>query len=347
MSSRKRKIQHKRKHDNDNIDVCNDNESYRQTDLYDLKKGKYEGSHVGENPDPECGEANFDCCKKHPGHRQFIPFHKLTLKHLPDGYQDHDLYEFIKSAGDLTVRLGVTESSRYRPKFWPKTNRPYPFYNSEKSNLRTGSGQIWGVDKFQNGDISSYHQNCWCIQCQNSDSPSHVWWEFNVYTATHVVFDDIEASHTSLRLFFDKNNCPVVTVDKVIVDLADIKGDLCVLTCVTCDNNLGNKVEKKWKNYEIKLMKVNKKFKMSRDKHRLNFIVSHPHGCCKHVSVGHWINRQKIGYKTRFTYTTCTCPGSSGAVVHFVGFDKWWMSDLVHSGTFKNKLNYSGTGYVT
>ncbi|KAH9500317.1 hypothetical protein Btru_073745 [Bulinus truncatus] len=52
----------------------------------------------------------------------------------------------------------------------------------------------------------------------------------------------------------------------------------------------------------------------------------------------------------KFTYTTCTCPGSSGAIVHFVGYKDCvggkWLYHHVHSGSLNSKLNCSGAGYV-
>ncbi|KAH9489431.1 hypothetical protein Btru_037702 [Bulinus truncatus] len=55
---------------------------------------------------------------------------------------------------------------------------------------------------------------------------------------------------------------------------------------------------------------------------RLAVIVSHPHGCRKHILVGQWskcynVNKCLTGYK----YTTPTCPGSLGAFVLIPSFD--------------------------
>ncbi|KAH9500304.1 hypothetical protein Btru_073687 [Bulinus truncatus] len=164
--------------------------------------------------------------------------------------------------------------------------------------------------------------------------------------------NDIEASHTSLRLFYDREDSPVVSVDQVSVDNVNIETDMCELKCVTCDKNLGDKLDKFCENYcEDVWMKVNNKYRKSRDVDKLNFIVSHPHGCSKQVSVGHWVDRYEVGdVYTKFTYTTCTCPGSSGAMVHCVGYEGGvsvggWLVQLVHSGSLNSKLNYSGAGY--
>uniref|UniRef100_A0A2C9L2L1 Uncharacterized protein n=1 Tax=Biomphalaria glabrata TaxID=6526 RepID=A0A2C9L2L1_BIOGL len=170
--------------------------------------------------------------------------------------------------------------SPHRPKFWPKTTQPYPFYNvSNTKTLRTGSGRVCYVKKYQNEVRQGL--KCWCRKCLHSDSPSNEWWEFYVTTATHVVFDDIEARHTTLRLFYDRNDSPVLIVDKVSVDYVNIEYDSFRLKCVTCDKTLGNKLMDIRKHYQNILEKVFKKDFFSRPKQKLNFIVSHPHGCSK------------------------------------------------------------------
>ncbi|XP_055866390.1 uncharacterized protein LOC129922826 [Biomphalaria glabrata] len=238
-------------------------------------------------------------------------------------------------------------SSPRRPKFWPKTTQPYPFYNMrERRNLRTGSGSVRDVNKFQDGVRQDKgriaYTKCWCRKCEGSNSPSNVWWEFQVHTATQVVFDDIEADHTTLRLFYDRDGSPVVSVRYV-----NIEHDRCELNCVTCDETLGNKLMGMWKHFEKVWDKVWDKYIYSRPPHKFLFIVSHPHGCSKQVSVGQWKDRLKVDdCRSQFTYTTCTCPGSSGAYVNYLGFSNWTWPELVHSGSLKSGLNYSGVGIV-
>ncbi|KAI8761547.1 hypothetical protein BgiBS90_030579 [Biomphalaria glabrata] len=320
--------------------------------LSDDAEGPLIGDH--ETQESEDGEADLHNylvgCKKNPGHRQFIPVDTFTLKHLPEGLQDQDLYEYIKVTADQTVRVNVNVTSPHRPEFWPKTTQPYPFYNmSKRRNLRTGSGRMWSVNKFQDGVPQDGHYGfnaytkCWCRKCEVSDSPSNMWWEFDVSTATHVVFDDIEASHTTLRLFYDRDESPMVSINKVSVKYVKMEHDLCVLNCVTCDKNVGYKLMEIFKHYENIWEKVWNKYS-DRSQHKFLFIVSHPHGCSKQVSVGQWKDKLKVGDRFKLTYTTCTCPGSSGAHVNCLGYFVWSWSNLVHSGGFKSGLNYSGLG---
>uniref|UniRef100_A0A2C9KIQ2 Uncharacterized protein n=1 Tax=Biomphalaria glabrata TaxID=6526 RepID=A0A2C9KIQ2_BIOGL len=317
-----------------------------------------EGPVIGdhETQESEGGEADLHKhlvgCKKNPGHSQFIPIDTFSKKHLPEGFQDKDLYDLIKLTADLTVRVNVTMSSPHRPKFWPKTTQSYPFYNmSESTNLKTGSGRVWHVNKFQDGVeedgscTGTDHKKCWCRKCEDSVSPSNVWWEFYVDTAAHMVFDEIEASHTTLRLFYDTDESPVVSVDKISVRKVKIEHDRCRLKCVTCDINVGSKLMEKLQHFRNVWEDVRNIYTESREKQKLTFIVSHPHGCSKQVSVGQWKDRQQVGGLYKFTYTTCTCPGSSGAHVFCLGYDHTW-SDLIHSGSLDSGLNYSGCGVV-
>ncbi|KAI8780379.1 hypothetical protein BgiBS90_019573, partial [Biomphalaria glabrata] len=329
------------------------------SDQSKVQSDEVEGPLIGdhETQESEGGEADLHKylvgCKKNPGHSQFIPVETFTLKHLPEGLQDNDLYEYIKGIADQTVRVDVKMTSPDRPKFWRKTTQPYPFYNiRERRNLRTGSGRVRNVNKFQDGVTQdggygpTAYTKCWCRKCEGSNSPSNVWWEFDVYTATHVVFDAIEANHTTLRLFYDREDSKVVIVDKVSVRYVNIEDDRCWLNCVTCDKTFGNKLMEMYKHFENVWGKVWDKYLASRSQHKLTFIVSHPHGCSKQVSVGQWKDKLEVGSKSQWTYTTCTCPGSSGAYVHCLGYGDWTWPDLFHSGSLKSGLNYSGVGYV-
>uniref|UniRef100_A0A2C9KKK5 Uncharacterized protein n=1 Tax=Biomphalaria glabrata TaxID=6526 RepID=A0A2C9KKK5_BIOGL len=298
---------------------------------------------------------HFVSCKKNPDHREFIPIDKFTLKDLPESHQDIDLYEYIKATADLTVRVNVEKISPNRPQFWPETSRPYPYYSMYgSSKTRTGSGRVWFVTKFHNGERKdgyftghTEYTKCWCLNCHNSKTPSHLWWEFNVDTATHVVFDNFEANNTSLRFFYNREENPVVSVKKIALDYKNIEHDWCRLKCVTCDEMLGNKLMQIEKLYKQVCEKVRDKNINSRDNYKLNFIVSHPHGCAKHISIGQWKDKEKIGYRTMFTYTTSTCPGSSGAFVYCLGYnERWGWADLFHTGTLQSGLNHSGFGFV-
>ncbi|XP_055898887.1 uncharacterized protein LOC129928446 [Biomphalaria glabrata] len=284
-------------------------------------------------------QKHVSTCKKNPGHTSFTPILLFSLEHLPESHQDLNVYNLIKAQSDLTVRVHVDMISPHRPTFWPGTDKSYPGHNTrgEATNSLTGSGVISAVvqftDTFYTYIDTPWKMQCWCSSCEVSGSPSNVWWEFEVLTAAHVVFDQHEAEHTVLRLFYDAEDSPKVTVDKVKVQVVNIRRDFCKLKGITCDQNLAEKLMHHWENFLYFWEKVNKKYKRSRDIFRLTIIVSHPHGCSKQVSVGHWKKKVKLDRKnfTKFAYTTSTCPGSSGALVHCVGYSRaWWWDQLVH-----------------
>ncbi|KAK7002594.1 hypothetical protein BgiMline_003996 [Biomphalaria glabrata] len=310
------------------------------------------------SPRGECDLHNlYSRCEKSPGHPDFIPFTSLNLRHLPEGHRNRHLYKLIKTVGGLTARVAVQMTSPDRPECWPGTNHAYPFFQQNLSTaLRTGTGLVSKVDRFTDG-ANRYHgqhwkslTNCWCSHCEKSDSPSSVWYEFELYTAAHLIFDDTEARCASLRLFHDRDDSPEVIVDRLVVDHADVDKDWCRLKCVTCDKSLGEKLERLRENFYVAWDRVNELYKGIRDVEKLTFIVSHPHGCFKHVSFGSWVNlvqKDDDELDRKFTYTTPTCLGSSGASVQCVGFSVWGWDQLVHSGSLlKPKLNYSGVGFL-
>ncbi|KAK6979017.1 hypothetical protein BgiMline_019967 [Biomphalaria glabrata] len=274
-------------------------------------------------------------CKKNPDHLQFIPVHQFNLDHLPESHRD--LYDLIKAVADLTVRISVKMVSERRPQFWPNTELPYCLSDKRGSkDLRTGSGSVIGV-------VKNEDEQCSCADCKCLNRVRNSW-KIKILTATHVVFDDNEASETRVRLFFDSEDSPKVIFDRVNLINVSTDMDICRLDYSTCDDSLVDKLDHMCKRYTDVRKKVFDKYNATRDEDKLMFIVSHPHGCSKRISIGRWNDKKSIlhlGNKNQFTYTTCTCPGSSGASVHCAGYDrtydKYW---YVHSGSISG-INYS------
>ncbi|KAK6961001.1 hypothetical protein BgiMline_033671 [Biomphalaria glabrata] len=301
-------------------------------------------------------------CEKNPGHTQFIPVHLFSLHHLPEDYRDIDLYDMIMAEAQLTVRVDVKIISPNRPQFWPGTEQPYPFFKGRgKKKKRFGSGEI-DVYKYVNGHGYDGHgsrhdidgnpykgddHSCPCKQCRESKTPSDVWWVIIVRTATHVVFDAVEARQTSLRLFHDKEDSPTTILNGFQIGNANVSHDKCSLSLVTWDV-IGAKLFKMVECLYAKTSRVVLKYR-KRSSEKLNFIVSHPHGCSKQVSLGRWVVNEKVSSynnrydTTRLTYTTCTCPGSSGASVQCVGV----ANSHYHSGALSGGRNVSGAGFYS
>ncbi|KAK6978944.1 STE20-like serine/threonine-protein kinase isoform X2 [Biomphalaria glabrata] len=269
-------------------------------------------------------------CNKNLGHKDFIPVDRFSLEHLPLCYQNNDMYELIKVVADLTVRVSVKMTSKRRPEFWPNTKIPYFVYNlKESQHLRTGSGIITDVMKGNN-------VLCSCHKCQHSDKPNIDWWRIEVQTAGSLVFDDIEANHTTIRLFYDTENCEDIVLNQEDITSSKSQTERSRwIKFLTCDRNLVQKIAKMIDQYNNLFSKVN----ISTEVENFMFIVSHPHGCCKQISIGQWKDRYNTfgrPFSNIFLYSTCTCPGSEGASVHCVDYGKY-----IHQGSLKSGLNYS------
>ncbi|XP_059148128.1 uncharacterized protein LOC131935638 [Physella acuta] len=278
-------------------------------------------------------------CEKNPGHKRFIPLKDFNINYLPSRYQDDLMFETILILAALTVQVKTEFTSLERPEFYPDTQLPYPCYNDRGRHvMRLGTGRVYGVYKNTESD-----KTCRCAKCQVSATPSKVWGQVNVLTATHVVFDDSEARQTRCVLGFDDKESPVVSLDgwEVGVGAADIEGDWCELSYVTCDLKLVDELDKMLQRFVDLCGEVRNKYTRFVDVDKLTVIVSHPHGCPKQVSVGKWTHEHKRdGYFTRYWYTTCTCSGSSGAYVFRLAYDRMWYGHP-HSGC-DSKGNYSG-----
>ncbi|XP_059160311.1 uncharacterized protein LOC131943939 [Physella acuta] len=326
----------------DDSDTLNEQDSEEDVSQYFI--GTHEVLECLEGQGEADLNTNLANCKKNPGHAGFIPINKLTLEHFPSGYHDNDLYELIKALADVTVRIAVKFTSLNRPEFVLGTKVPYPCFKGRGNNsLRTGTGRMWGVTKYIEGmdEIYGTYRTCPCPECDHSDTPCPVWWKVTVLTARHVVFDSSEAKQSSCRLWFDEDQSPVLNMYGWEVDETYTEEDWCKMYCVTHDAEIGEKLVGMLRRFISLWGKVSIKYESRKEVDKLTVIVSHPHGCSKQVSVGHWVHKQEM-YNTnitRYTYTTCTCPGSSGAEVYRLGCS--W-STHPHSGANSDGLNYSG-----
>ncbi|XP_059164690.1 uncharacterized protein LOC131947489 [Physella acuta] len=291
------------------------------------------------------GEADlrkhYTSCKKNPGHVNFIPVNDFNFDHLPLRYRDVIMLDVIKALSALTILIKVEYTSLKRPKSLPCFSGQYPCYNTRGSDvLRTGTGRVFDVIKYTERDNKG---TCPCGKCKHSDTPSNVWGKVHVVTAKHVVFDDSEAKRTRCVVGFDDNKSPGVSIDGWGVSGADLFGDRCELTCVSCDLGLVDELYKMCEHFENLCEKVSDKYWRYLDVDKLTVIVSHPHGCPKQVSVGQWTHEHKGKSWSKYTYTTCTCPGSSGAHVYMLGYHRWLSHP--HSGS-NSEGNFSGEPWL-
>ncbi|XP_059139997.1 uncharacterized protein LOC131928097 [Physella acuta] len=185
-------------------------------------------------------------CKKNPGHKNFVPVNELTIEHFPPSFHDDLLLGLTKVVADLTVRIAVQFTSLGRPEFLPGTSDPYPCYNNRgKNSMRTGTGKVWQVIKHTQ---ERKDRTCPCPECVNSDTPSKVWWGVHVQTAKHVVYDSSEVIQSSCRLWFDDDTSPVVNIYGWKMEDGVTAWDLSLLTYVTHDLEVGDKLGlmKRW-----------------------------------------------------------------------------------------------------
>ncbi|XP_059176242.1 uncharacterized protein LOC131955938 [Physella acuta] len=292
----------------------------------------------------EQGEADlhkhYSGCKKNPGHAQFLPLHSLSTKFLPERYANEEILNLINILAKLTVMLKVKYTSHTRPEFTHGTDIPYPFYKLRGSDvLRIGTGTILGVSN----DNTLADTVCSCSECTESEAPKYSWGKLHVLTATHLVFNDDEALKTSCVYGFNSSCSEQATLKGLKILRKNIEEDSCILLCVTHDTEFVENVRKIVNEFDKLSKELHKRYLEYRNVDKLALIVSHPHGCPKQLSVGQWIQKvQHSADKTRYTYTTCTCPGSSGALVYTLGW--WnWCFDHVHSGC-NGEVNYSSVG---
>lgn len=101
--------------------------------------------------------------------------------------------------------------------------------------------------------------------------------------------------------------------------------DTCIVTCTTEDIHLPQKLQtlieyhqKCWLDAFDKYVTINSL------SDKLAILVSHPHDCPKHLSIGRW-EREIINVKgrkmKRYKYDLPTCAGSNGAYVMIPNFD--------------------------
>ncbi|BFZ24267.1 hypothetical protein BsWGS_27306 [Bradybaena similaris] len=272
-------------------------------------------------------QRHYDRCRKNPGHENFIPIDKFSIKDLPARYRNTDMVDYIRAVSDLTVRVTVKYVSERRPKTVGVSGKPY-LGCRYRGQWRTTVGTGWVESVFIWDD--EMNATCKCKDCRKSSTPQTKFATISINTAAHVVFDKSEGEHTTCHLFFDEEGTPetcqgVVALNGMHCLRNDTDSDNCRMDHYTHDLELAQELDQRCRqrvqmrcNIITKLQETTK-FKCSQptlDKQPLLFIVSHPHGLSKQISIGRWTSahEQSNGSK-EFTYTAATCPGSSGAPV--------------------------------
>ncbi|XP_013096352.2 uncharacterized protein LOC106079695 isoform X1 [Biomphalaria glabrata] len=252
-------------------------------------------------------------CTKQPEHSSFIPIQSFSIESLPQSYQSQEIYNLVIALSTLVVRIKVSAISPNRPKHWPGIETPYSWPDDVQDKTVFGTGRVEEVTKGQ--------ESCPCETCKTSSAPSEFWWLIRVVTASHVVFDDLEAQHTSCELFYDSESSKVTSIKGLRLASSDMTKDLSKLLCVTCDVTLAEKLEKCVDTFIDAWETAFDKYFGDQEaaKENLVILIFHPHGYYKHLSVGHYIETHKELNDDKelqwSTYNTPTCTGSDGAYV--------------------------------
>ncbi|BFZ24057.1 hypothetical protein BsWGS_27095 [Bradybaena similaris] len=308
------------------------------------------------------GEADlhrhYDGCTKNPGHKNFISVDKFSIEDLPEGYRDKDVMDYIQIISDLTVRVTAKYVSDKRPETDDVSGKPFPGYSYRGQRRTTvGTGRVNCVSL---GHEENNYETCKCKECLTSSNPQTEYGTINISTARHVVYDESEATHTTCHLYFDREGTPETCEGVVALsgmsrlhDYHEIDGYWMVH--YTHDMDLAHRLKQRCEQRIDLLTKIwgklpcNWNLKWSRpapDKQPLLFIVSHPHGCSKQISIGRCHSMFSLtDNQWGYTYTTATCPGSSGARVYVL--HKCMRDDLVkclsqfppvHHGVYDRQL---------
>ncbi|CAL1534241.1 unnamed protein product, partial [Lymnaea stagnalis] len=166
--------------------------------------------------------------------------------------RDEDIVNYIKTQGELTVRIISSHTS-------PKRPEGYSFYEYRGKQLqRNGTGFIQYV--YRNDTRSG--APCPCPECRTSAHPRVAWAKVKVRTATHLVFDDDEARRTVVQLFYDVDGdkTGVKVLHGESVRHGTLAGDWCDMRCVTHDMELVDHLKDTWGRWRWLETKINQNY---------------------------------------------------------------------------------------
>lgn len=276
-------------------------------------------------------QKHYDTCQKNPGHQNFFSVDKFSMDTLPPFYRKNEIMKMIKCLSDRTVRVSVKYVSEERPDTVPGTDIPYPWSSDKGSNqVRVGTGWIDAAGIF--------NQDCRCQECKSSLKPKPVLGCINITTAAHLVYNKQETEHTTCHLFYDSGETPdtckdVIALTDILYCNNDIGKDTCSFECYTHNLDLVRKLSKMtsqhshehyslYSNDDLKSTNYTKQSGGQTVKQETPFeiMVSHPHGCFKHISIGCCDTPGDTGTEESVcSQTAVYCPGSSGAPVFVLG----------------------------
>nr|KAI8752334.1 hypothetical protein BgiMline_015052 [Biomphalaria glabrata] len=246
--------------------------------------------------------ASFEC-KHYPGHVGFVEVTDFCTNHLPSAYQHKEMVELIETLAKLTVKIEVKTVMEEM---------------NSSSEIVLGSGKVDEVFFRTQKDGSC---KCVCETCRTKKRER--WGEIRILTSAQFAYNDSDAKEINCIFFYDdesrKDQCKYLSGDNIVV--LNKEKDICMFMCVTCDidflKTLDTLLDTFVANWRAAFDKYVSTVRWEETK--LCVIVSHPHGCIKHVSIGKFLGNEE--HMKRIRYDTPTCPGSIGAFVLVPDFD--------------------------
>ncbi|CAL1533083.1 unnamed protein product, partial [Lymnaea stagnalis] len=247
-------------------------------------------------------------CRKYPGHPKFYPFYDFSYLDLQHPYNNERQFnDLVRALGNLVVKVYFIGTSPDRP----------PVYMATTEECK-GTGNI--VSSVMKRKKDSMH--CPLLECEVcKEHPGSQWGEITVDTAAHVVCDDHEVKRTICVLDYNDENAIVKILQGVRKNKISEVNDTCKFMCVTHDTKLVGELRKKIKSLQKIHEQLYKKY-VTLTQNNLVILVSHPHGCQKHVTFGQYTRKyvskrlRSKTYYTKYKYNLPSCPGSSGAPIY-------------------------------
>ncbi|CAL1541573.1 unnamed protein product [Lymnaea stagnalis] len=291
------------------------------------KNGSTEEEHITGK---ETFDSKYETCKKN-NHDKYIDINDLSLKRLPENYQDSELLYFIMLQADLTGRIEVTNT----------------VVNGELKVIR-GTGF---VQKIRLGKLS----NCPCPKCKGE---YEVYAILTITTVNHVVGTKDMFSNSTMLLETSKQSFTIYGNKIIKTDRdEDSNEDWCAVEFVSHEIDKVKELEITLENLKKKQGKLYKRYK---DDVKLVVITGYPHGLNKKVSFGELSGDKEILKEVRasqewcrYLYNAITCPGSSGSPVFILGqpvcgYGYWFGHSHNHSKGSKEdeskQINISSVG---
>lgn len=203
-----------------------------------------EGDHEGS------ARSMYAKCRKNPRHRGFLPLPLFSLHKLPDNCRTERHVAMVTTVARRAVKLVVCRTSQSRPQ----------------------AMKMKGVRRCGSGYINAMH-----VVGEHSSEPRL---ELCISTAAHVVFNEEEAQHTSVELFFDddKDRHGVVIAKGKCLDVVNPRVDL---SCFIAEIPRSDLSEEQYANLRDSMVIPD-----VRGLADMTFTVSHPRGVAKRVTFG-------------------------------------------------------------